>query len=324
MALAGAERALPAGVRRRRRALLRPARSTSTRRSASATTCAARRSTRCASSSATSAKSPDAARPIVPLGPGAVDAAGARARAPAGQADEPRQPRVDAAGQRLRLPVSARCSASRPTALEAIAPPYLAPDAARSPYDAIARTAAAEPRRSDAHAAGADARDGASRCRSRVRGSTASADRCATSCSAARSPTATGSSSARRPRCMLASGYRPVGRDFPVFLHPETHEEYALARTERKHGPRLPRLRVLRLARRDARGGPRAPRPHDQRDGARRRRRADRSLRRRAPTSRPACCATCRRRSPRIRCACCASRASPRASASPSRRRPRR
>ena len=35
---------------------------------------------------------------------------------------------------------------------------------------------------------------------------------------------------------MLASGYRPVGRDFPVFLHPETHEEYALARTERKHG----------------------------------------------------------------------------------------
>jgi tRNA nucleotidyltransferase (CCA-adding enzyme) len=29
-------------------------------------------------------------------------------------------------------------------------------------------------------------------------------------------------------------GYRPVGKDFPVFLHPETHEEYALARTERK------------------------------------------------------------------------------------------
>jgi tRNA nucleotidyltransferase (CCA-adding enzyme) len=29
-------------------------------------------------------------------------------------------------------------------------------------------------------------------------------------------------------------GYRPVGRDFPVFLHPQTHEEYALARTERK------------------------------------------------------------------------------------------
>ncbi|MDR0564010.1 MAG: multifunctional CCA addition/repair protein [Azoarcus sp.] len=35
---------------------------------------------------------------------------------------------------------------------------------------------------------------------------------------------------------MLARGFRPVGRDFPVFLHPETHEEYALARTERKTG----------------------------------------------------------------------------------------
>ncbi len=38
------------------------------------------------------------------------------------------------------------------------------------------------------------------------------------------------------PELMIASGYRPVGRDFPVFLHPETNEEYALARTERKHG----------------------------------------------------------------------------------------
>jgi tRNA nucleotidyltransferase (CCA-adding enzyme) len=38
------------------------------------------------------------------------------------------------------------------------------------------------------------------------------------------------------PETMLASGFRPVGRDFPVFLHPETQEEYALARTERKHG----------------------------------------------------------------------------------------
>lgn len=36
---------------------------------------------------------------------------------------------------------------------------------------------------------------------------------------------------------MKALGYRPVGKDFPVFLHPETHEEYALARTERKTGP---------------------------------------------------------------------------------------
>ncbi|MEO8485364.1 MAG: multifunctional CCA addition/repair protein [Betaproteobacteria bacterium] len=38
------------------------------------------------------------------------------------------------------------------------------------------------------------------------------------------------------PETMIASGFRPVGRDFPVFLHPETREEYALARTERKHG----------------------------------------------------------------------------------------
>lgn len=35
---------------------------------------------------------------------------------------------------------------------------------------------------------------------------------------------------------MLDSGYRQVGRDFPVFLHPDTGEEYALARTERKQG----------------------------------------------------------------------------------------
>ncbi len=38
------------------------------------------------------------------------------------------------------------------------------------------------------------------------------------------------------PDEMLARGFRPVGKDFPVFLHPKTHEEYALARTERKSG----------------------------------------------------------------------------------------
>ena len=38
------------------------------------------------------------------------------------------------------------------------------------------------------------------------------------------------------PEQMTAEGYRPVGRDFPVFLHPRTKEEYALARTERKSG----------------------------------------------------------------------------------------
>lgn len=35
---------------------------------------------------------------------------------------------------------------------------------------------------------------------------------------------------------MLDAGYQQVGRDFPMFLHPQTHEEYALARTERKSG----------------------------------------------------------------------------------------
>jgi len=38
------------------------------------------------------------------------------------------------------------------------------------------------------------------------------------------------------PQEMLDAGFRPVGKDFPVFLHPSTHEEYALARTERKSG----------------------------------------------------------------------------------------
>ena len=39
-----------------------------------------------------------------------------------------------------------------------------------------------------------------------------------------------------RPEDLLALGYKPVGKDFPVFLHPDTGEEYALARTERKSG----------------------------------------------------------------------------------------
>src|SRR3990167_5133951 len=39
------------------------------------------------------------------------------------------------------------------------------------------------------------------------------------------------------PTDMLARGFKPVGKDFPVFLHPETKEEYALARTERKTAP---------------------------------------------------------------------------------------
>jgi len=39
------------------------------------------------------------------------------------------------------------------------------------------------------------------------------------------------------PEEMIARGFQPVGKDFPVFLHPQTHEEYALARTERKTAP---------------------------------------------------------------------------------------
>ena len=38
------------------------------------------------------------------------------------------------------------------------------------------------------------------------------------------------------PEEMVRAGFKPVGKDFPVFLHPQTHEEYALARTERKSG----------------------------------------------------------------------------------------
>ncbi len=39
------------------------------------------------------------------------------------------------------------------------------------------------------------------------------------------------------PEAMAAAGFTPVGKDFPVFLHPRSHEEYALARTERKTAP---------------------------------------------------------------------------------------
>jgi len=39
------------------------------------------------------------------------------------------------------------------------------------------------------------------------------------------------------PEHMIEKGFKPVGKDFPVFLHPVTQQEYALARTERKNGP---------------------------------------------------------------------------------------
>ncbi|MBT3198213.1 MAG: multifunctional CCA tRNA nucleotidyl transferase/2'3'-cyclic phosphodiesterase/2'nucleotidase/phosphatase, partial [Gammaproteobacteria bacterium] len=41
----------------------------------------------------------------------------------------------------------------------------------------------------------------------------------------------------KTPQEMITAGFRPVGRDFPVFLHPTSQEEHALARTERKSAP---------------------------------------------------------------------------------------
>ena len=125
------------------------------------------------------------------------------------------------------------------------------------------------------------------------------------------SASATGWSSARRRRSSCALGYRRGGRDFPVFLHPQTGEEYALARTERKTGPGLSRLLRAQCARRYAGAGsasgatsPSTPwraRPSgtliDPYGG-------QRDLQARA------CCATCPPPSSRIRCASCAWRAS--------------
>jgi tRNA nucleotidyltransferase (CCA-adding enzyme) len=56
------------------------------------------------------------------------------------------------------------------------------------------------------------------------------------------------------PEAMQALGYRPVGRDFPVFLHPKTQEEYALARTERKTAPGYHGFAFHAAPRRDAGG----------------------------------------------------------------------
>ena len=72
------------------------------------------------------------------------------------------------------------------------------------------------------------------------------------------------------PETMLASGFRPVGRDFPVFLHPDTHEEYALARTERKHGRGYRGFEFFASPDVTLEEDLRAARPHDQCDGARR------------------------------------------------------
>lgn len=111
---------------------------------------------------------------------------------------------------------------------------------------------------------------------------------------------------------MLELGYRPVGADFPVFLHPQTGEEYALARTERKSGRGYggfifhasPDVTLEQdLIRRDLTVNAMAEDDHgnliDPVAASK--------------TSRPASCATFPRHSPKIRCVSCASPASPRA-----------
>ncbi len=58
-----------------------------------------------------------------------------------------------------------------------------------------------------------------------------------TGCWVCRCASATGWWSAPSPAELERAGYLPVGREFPVFLHPDTREEYALARLERKVAP---------------------------------------------------------------------------------------
>ena len=115
------------------------------------------------------------------------------------------------------------------------------------------------------------------------------------------------------PEEMQRAGYRPVGRDFPVFLHPQTHEEYALARTERKTAPGYhgfvfhasPDVTLEQdLARRDFTINAIA----QDEDGSL----VDPYGGQQRPAG-EACCATSARPSSRIRCASCAWRASRRA-----------
>lgn len=47
------------------------------------------------------------------------------------------------------------------------------------------------------------------------------------------------------PQALLSEGYQQAGRDFPVFLHPDSHEEYALARTEKKPATAIRDLRPV-------------------------------------------------------------------------------
>ena len=102
---------------------------------ARATTCAGPRSTRCSELVTLRRRSDRRRAPDLHARARAVEAAGERARAPARQAHEPRQPRCRCERTTSAIVRSRRCSASRPTALEAVAPQYLAPSAQRSPFD---------------------------------------------------------------------------------------------------------------------------------------------------------------------------------------------
>jgi tRNA nucleotidyltransferase/poly(A) polymerase len=110
------------------------------------------------------------------------------------------------------------------------------------------------------------------------------------------------------PQEMEARGFRPVGKDFPVFLHPETSEEYALARTERKSGHGYHGFVFhadadvtleADLARRDLTVNAIAASWSTPSTAGR--------------ISRPGCCAMSRTPSSRTRCVCCGWRALPRA-----------
>ena len=130
-----------------------------------------------------------------------------------------------------------------------------------------------------------------------------------------------------QPDDLLALGYRPVGKDFPVFLHPQSGDQYALARTERKTGAGYygfatrfsPDVTLEEdLARRDLTINAMA---RSIEGGG-----ATSSIRTvAAVTSRLVSCVTSRPLSSKTRCACCVSRVSLRASRrSASRSRPRR
>ena len=258
-------------------AVLRQGARRSTPRSASATRCAARRSTRCASSSATSARSPGTPRPIVPLGAALSPLQALALEHAARQADEPRQPRVDAAGQRLRLRRSPRVfgvdarrrsrrsrrATSRPTRrrpLRRLPRPQWALAAPRD--EAAERLQDSLPLRTRERMTRA-----ASRAREDLPRRRIGARRAARP--AGRRPRL----GRRRRDARDAAGVGlPAGRPRLPGVPAPGDARGVRARAHRAQArPRLPRLRVLRLARRHARGRPRAARPHDQRDGARRR-----------------------------------------------------